>query len=303
MTKPKQNIFCGLKHADEHFSCENYISNDNAVLELLEVKNGDYLVREEVSKSTIAFVLSGEICVSTASVVNQRVAANQMYIVAAGDNFYGKAIEDAAILRCSFTWEMSLCNRFSIEQLQTIFVGCRRPGKGELAKLPILDMLQKELCLTRDLLKMGLSCIHFQQIKQEMLFIELCTLYTKEELSILFSPILGVDNNFKERVMQIYRKVETAQELIDLLNISPSTFKRKFREEFGMSARQWLIHKKEQRLIRDILMTDLPISELADKYKFTPNYMTTFCRTHFGKAPTELRMDYVGREIVPQEIV
>lgn len=303
MTKPKQNIFCGLKHADEHFSYENYISNDYAVLELLEVRDGDYLVREEVSKSTIAFVLSGEICVSTGNSVNQRVAPNQMFVVAAGDNFYGKVVEDAVILRCSFTWGMSLCNRFSLEQLEATYSSCCRPGKGVLAKLPIYEMLRKELEVTRDLLKMGLSCIHFQQIKQEMLFIELRTLYTKEELSILFYPILGVDNNFKERVMQSYRKVETAQELIDLLNISPSTFKRKFREEFGMSARQWLIHKKEQQLIRDILMTDLPISELADKYKFTPNYMTTFCRTRFGKAPTELRMDYVGREIVPKEIV
>lgn len=303
MTKPKQNIFCGLKHADEHFSCENYISNDYAVLELLEVRAGDYLVREEVSKSTIAFVLSGEICVSTGNSVNQRVAPNQMFVVAAGDNFYGKVVEDAVILCCSFTWGMSLCNRFSLEQLAATYSSCRRPGKGVLAKLPICEMLRKELEVTRDLLKMGLSCIHFQQVKHEILFIELRVLYTKEELSVLFSPILGTDNNFKEWVLHNYRQVETAQELIDLMNLSPSTFKRKFKEEFGMSARQWLIYKKEQQLIRDILMTDLPISELADKYRFTPNYMATFCKKHFGKAPTEIRKAYAGREISPKNLL
>ena len=102
----------------------------------------------------------------------------------------------------------------------------------------------------------------------------------------------GTDNDFKENVLQIYPQVETAQELIDRLNMSPSAFKRKFRETFGISARQWLIRKKEQKLIRDILMTNISIAELAEKYKFTANYMTTFCRKRFGKSPTELRLEH-----------
>ena len=93
-------------------------------------------------------------------------------------------------------------------------------------------------------------------------------------------------------LLQIYPQVETAQELIDRLNMSPSAFKRKFRETFGISARQWLIRKKEQKLIRDILMTNISIAELAEKYKFTANYMTTFCRKRFGKSPTELRLEH-----------
>ena len=74
--------------------------------------------------------------------------------------------------------------------------------------------------------------------------------------------------------------------------MSPIACKRKFRETFGISARQWLIRKKEQKLIRDILMTNISIAELAEKYKFTANYMTTFCRKRFGKSPTELRLEH-----------
>ena len=90
---------------------------------------------------------------------------------------------------------------------------------------------------------------------------------------------------------------------MDRLNMSPSAFKRKFRETFGISAPprlnskkkkndKMLIRKKEQKLIRDILMTNISIAELAEKYKFTANYMTTFCRKHFGKSPTELRLEH-----------
>ena len=48
----------------------------------------------------------------------------------------------------------------------------------------------------------------------------------------------------------------------------------------------------KEKLFRDILMTNMSISELAEKYKFTTNYITTFCRKHFGKSPKELRMEY-----------
>ena len=39
-------------------------------------------------------------------------------------------------------------------------------------------------------------------------------------------------------------------------------------------------------------MTSMTVAELADKYRFTVNYMTTFCRHHFGKSPTELRKEH-----------
>lgn len=82
--------------------------------------------------------------------------------------------------------------------------------------------------------------------QKEMLFIELRGFYQKEDLARFFAPILGTDNDFKENVLRIYPQVETAQELIDRLNMSPSAFKRKFRETFGISARQWLIRKKNK---------------------------------------------------------
>ena len=164
--------------------------------------------------------------------------------------------------------------------------------KCGITLLPIHELLFKELEVTREIMRTGMSCIHYQRIKKEMLFIELRGFYQKEDLARFFAPILGTDNDFKENVLRIYPQVETAQELIDRLNMSPSAFKRKFRETFGISARQWLIRKKEQKLIRDILMTNISIAELAEKYKFTANYMTTFCRKRFGKSPTELRLEH-----------
>ena len=57
--KAKQNLPNNLKYAKEHFVCENYIPDEQAILEAIEVKAGKYLVREEVERPTLCFILSG----------------------------------------------------------------------------------------------------------------------------------------------------------------------------------------------------------------------------------------------------
>ena len=136
----------------------------------------------------------------------------------------------------------------------------------------------------------GFLCVHFQQMRLEIMFMELRGFYRKEELAGLFAPILGVEEDFKDRVLQTFPEVNSAKELMERLNMSPTVFKQKFQASFGVSAKQWLIQKKKEKLLRDILMTDCTVSELAEKYSLTVNYLTTFCKKHFGKTPTELRL-------------
>ena len=90
--KSRRNISNDLKYTKEHFVCENYISDERSILEPIEVKGGEYLIREEVERFTLGFILSGEMDISTAGSVCQRVGEKQMFLIAAGDNFHGRAI-------------------------------------------------------------------------------------------------------------------------------------------------------------------------------------------------------------------
>lgn len=278
----------GLKYRREHLSCENYAANDCSIWGTMTLKAGKSAFREGVECPTLIFVLTGELAVSSAQSINQRVTAGHMFLVPAGDNFYGSAITDAVLMRCAVIRDASLCNKFAIEQLQEYAPLIPEP-ENEIVLLPIHRLLFNELEATRNLLNAGLACIHFQRFKMDILFIGLRGFYTKEELAALFMPILGKDNDFKNKVMQLYPQVNTAKELIDRMNMSPTGFKRKFQESFGTSAKQWLIRKKKEKLLRDIVMTNMSIAELAEKYNFTVNYLTTFCKEHFGKSPTGLR--------------
>lgn len=299
--KGKEQISCKLECMHNHSMCENYISDEHAIFRSRVVKAGQYVVMEEVECSMVGFVLSGEIDISTGGAVCQRVCEGQMFLIAAGDNFHGKVVRETHLMSCLLEGEKSLCNYLAVEQLQkhVASLSSRRKGKkkSENVRIPLLhisSLLLTELEVLEEVIQAGLSCGFYQELKRGILFIEVRAFYSVEELATFFAPLLGKDNEFKNNVLQLYSQVETAQELMYQLNMSPTVFKRKFRDTFGVSARQWLIHKKEQKLIRDILMTRMTVSELAEKYNFTTNYMTTFCRKRFGKSPSELRMDYTG---------
>ena len=282
--KPMQNT-SGLTYQKEHLECENYVSNEQAIWGIQELESGKLFIKENLKRHTLVFVLEGELHISSTQVIEQKIIAGKMFLIPAGGNFYGKAIRDTLFMRCSFTHNMALCNRFSIERLQIYATEIHK----NIALIPIHPLLYKELETTRYILQTGLWCIHYQRIKLETLFIELRGFYQRKDLVALFAPILGKDSDFKDKVMSLYTEVNTAKELAEKLNMSSTGFKRKFHKTFGISAKQWLIQKKKEKLLRDILMTNMPVAELAEKYNFTVNYLATFCQKHFGKSPTELR--------------
>lgn len=284
-----------MTYQREHLNCGNYIISEQTFLEIIEITAGERLVRENAKRTSLVFVMTGEVEVSTGSAICQRICAQQMFLIPAGDNFYGHALTDTHVLRCSITKDSSLCNQFTITQLQSFLRSVKNNNGGgnfkNLFTLTIHPLLLHELESTIKLLQTGMVCLNFQNHKKEIFLTILRAFYQKEELAMLFAPILSSESDFKEKVMLVYSEVKTAQELMERLHMSPTAFKRAFHKAFGMPVRQWLIQKKKEKILRDIIMTDIPIAELAYKYFFTINYMTAFCRKHYGKSPTELRQE------------
>ena len=289
----ERNTTSHLRHANEQLICGCQAHKGPSIWSIIELKAGDHYAKEGMELPTLVFPLMGDMTVSTASAVGQAVSGGQMFLVSASDNFYAQATTDALVLSCSFDRDVPQCNRFSFDQLQRFMTPDTQRRKEELTLLPIHNLLLRELEETRIALSSGLTCNHYQRLKKDLLFVLLRSFYNKEQLAALFAHMLsGEYNDFKAKVMQVYPHIETALELMHELNMSATAFNRKFQKAFGYSARQWLIQKKKEKLFRDIVMTNITITELAYKYNFTVNYMTAFCREHFGKSPTQLRSEW-----------
>ena len=256
---------------------------------MLDLKEGDTFAKEKLKRPTLLFVLSGKIRVSAGKAENQEIPSGKMFLIPAGDNFYFYPLTDTTVIRCSYSGGLTLCNKYSIQQLND-YIG--QEPEAEMSGLYTLDIhpvLLQELEIIHEVMKAGLSCIHYQHMKMEILFIELRGLYKKEELAGLFFPVFSTNLDFKNKILETYSATDTVKELVDKMNMSTSNFKRKFLKTFGIPAKQWLLTRKKEKLIQDIRMTDMTVAELADKYGFSVNYLTSFCKEHFGNTPTELR--------------
>ena len=141
----KNNKPQGLLYLEEHIACKNYLIGDRALFEIIKLETGKLFIRESVGRSTLVFLLSGKIRISTRNVVNREVEAGKMFLVATGDSFYGRAVTDVTLLRCSFTQEIALCNKFALKKLQG-YVSCGEPEEN-----PDIALLPSTRCCNRNL--------------------------------------------------------------------------------------------------------------------------------------------------------
>lgn len=136
--KNEQNTISDLKYVKEHLYCEDYFSDEKAILSVAEMKANEYFIKEKVDSPKMLFVLSGTMVISTGSAVKQEVKGGQMFLVVTGDNFYGIAVTDLIILRCDFDRNMSLCNKYSIENLRNTWTQINRGKKKESRRFPFI---------------------------------------------------------------------------------------------------------------------------------------------------------------------
>lgn len=206
-----------------------------------------------------------------------------MFLVLAGDNFYMRAITEVTLLRCAPPLETLY------KRMADIVSDSPSRERKRIPVLPLQALLLRELHTIQEMMRAGILSPYVQRLKTELVLSVLRELYAKGELAAFFTQAFTGDHEFKAQVLKVYSNADSVKELAYKMNISISTLKRKFQSAFGMSVKQWLIQKRKERLLHDITQTKMSIAELAEKYKLTGNYLSTFCREHFGKSPTELR--------------
>ncbi len=128
------------------------------------------------------------------------------------------------------------------------------------------------------------------------LFLHLACSYSEAELARFFYPILRASDDFKAFVSHNYANGDSLQDIAGKANLSKSYFMRRFKEDFGMTAHQWLVEQKKQELVRMISGGQTHTKTIAEALGFGDLAgLYQFCRKHFGCSITTL-MDRIARE-------
>lgn len=275
----------------DNFTCENNDSNRQALFRIERLAKDQMVSYYKIPCSALVFVLDGTVRVSTDVYIKQTVGGEKNVFVAHEcDNVLIRGVDDAVMLYCFFNSSMDLFNGLSLKasddaQIKTV----RHRPKDELPTLPIPKLLMEELELTRKELASNLLDIRFMELKRYIILMMLSKLFRRDDLIYMFRYKPSEDFEFSELVFRHYNCGVNAQELATLTGVPIATFNRKFKKAFGMSVLHWLNTRREISILMDLTTTDMTIKEIAAKYNLTPNYLSDFCKKHFGDTPSSFR--------------
>lgn len=278
-----------LLNKSEHISCSNYVNDETRIFSFIHLVQGEIIERRFLDTTFLVFVIKGEVEVKYDGDKQVNAVCGKVFLLPGGKPAVGVAQADSLLLLCAFSSSLKLCSRFSIQQLAK---NIPSDMSSDFYFLSLDERLSRFLSLLVDCLQEGLGCIHFHLMKRDELFLYLRAGYDKEELARFFYPILGKDMEFKGFVLNYCHTIFDVKSFAAHANMSLSTFNRSFKDTFHDTAKNWLLLRKQEFVKNDIVMTAMPLSEIAEKYHFSStSYLVTFCKKYFGKTPNELRKD------------
>lgn len=212
---------------------------------------------------------------------------DQMVSFKQGLTYRIKCLEDCYLVISQFEKMPDSCEKLFLSDLANI----NKDNKETILSLQICPNLKLFLELLSRYLEDGANCIHFHEIKMKELFWVLRFYYTKEQLSLMFSFLIGNNYNFRTLVLKHYTEVRFVKELAFACGYSLASFKREFDKEFKEPAGQWL-QKQTVNLIKYKLLDDsIPLCDIADELKFSSlSHFSNYCKQKLGYTPAEYRI-------------
>lgn len=250
---------------------------------------GDVIIRENLTKNHLLFLLEGTCLLDNNLFLNRKLNQAEMILLARGCNVSVVAESHVKLLDMIFSVPLSGCDQLILQNYRSICESQYYDFQPTAIRYPLdayLDLLV--YCL-----KNGMQCAHFHEMKHRELFFYLRGFYTKEEIALLFYPIITGSLDFRAFIYENTDKMIPLEELIRRSNMSSRSFRRKFFEEFNETPHRWLLKQIQQKIIFELTKPDASISSIISKFNFSSqSSFTRFCKANFGCTPLELFKRY-----------
>ena len=140
-------------------------------------------------------------------------------------------------------------------------------------------------------------CSKYIDLKCKELVFLITNFYPLPQLGSFFYPISTYTESFHYFVMQNYSKVKNVEEFAHLGGYTTTTFRRLFKNLYGVPVYEWILEKKREGILEDLQHTKMRITEICNRYGFDSlSHFAHFCKDSFGDTPRALRKKAAGGE-------
>lgn len=282
MTKLMQNE---LLYIEEHLSCQNYMATVNTGFKYIESSEDAEFGEDNANKNYLLFFLKGDFTINCNQFHSRIFHAGDMILIPRSAHFKGVIKGKACILSMFFDSPEWYCDKLVFQSLSTLCNNEEYEFKPVKIRYPLTPFLE----LLTHCIKNKMNCPHLHDLMQREFFFLLRGFYHKQEIAMLFYPIIGKEMDFKDFVMRNYTKVSNIEQLISLSNLGRSRFFTKFNEAFGMTAKQWMLKQKNQQILEKMTEPGIYIKDVIEELGFDSQvYFSRYCKHHFGCTPSQL---------------
>lgn len=274
-----------LLYIEEHVSCQSYTATTNTGFKYIDFGEETEFGIEDTNKNHLLFFLEGDFTINCNQFHNRIFRAGDMILIPRSAYFKGIAKGKARVLFMFFDNSEWYCDRLTVQSLSTLCNNKEYTFEPVKIRYPLTSCIELLTYCIRN--KMNSS--HLYDLMQQEFFLLLQEFYKKQEIAMLFYPLIGKEIDFKDFVMRNYAKVSNIEQLISLSNMGRSRFFTKFNEIFGMTAKQWMLKQKNRQILKKMAEPCIYIKDVAEELGFDSQaYFSRYCKHHFGCTPSQL---------------
>lgn len=247
-----------------------------------------------LEQHVLLFCSKGHIRISSNLFTEEFLCAGEILLISRGSDYHGIALSDTTLLVHYFN--NTVCH---IENCILSFLYTHKHIGPQLGKNYFFSKLTAcgQLAHLMDGISGYLNDKKHEPILWGLKHKELIWLFTKyyspEELRLFFHPMTDKEMLFKSLVLAHYRKAEYTDKLAEMCGYGLHVFRRKFKQEFGISPHKWLIKKRAELIRYRLSFEYILLSDIIEEFHFSsPQQFIRFCKDNLGDAPTILRQKY-----------
>lgn len=274
-----------LLYTEEHLSCQNYMATIETGFKYVEFFEDTEFGESNANKNYLLFFLKGDFNVSCNEFHNRLFHEGDMVLIPRSSHFKGTTEGNAKLLSMFFNNLEWNCDKLALQSLSTICKKNKYNFEAVKIRYPLIPFLE----LLTYCIKNKMNCSHLHDLMQREFFLLIRGFYKRQEIAMLFYPIIGKEMDFKDFVMRNYTQVNNIEQLISLSNLGRSRFFAKFNETFGMTAKQWMLKQRNQLILEKMTEPGIYIKDIIEELGFDSQvYFSRYCKQHFGCTPSEL---------------
>ncbi len=235
-------------------------------------------------KNSILFLIKGSIVLNTNFCYKKTIEEGELVLLPQASSIRLEANPKSQMILLSFNSLADVCDSTLLQQL----------NKKVITQTDVHTLkIQPSLMLFADTLIYCLSkktmCFHWHKTMSQDFFLLLNEFYSEEKIVEFLAPSAGNEFRFEKFILQNYTQVHSINELIVMSQYSRSMFYAKFKEVFGMTAKQWVLRQTATRILEMASKPGASVKGLLDVCDFdSPSQLNRYVKQTFNCTPKEL---------------